>query len=203
MDQKGPGGGMISIKLIYWQIMSFLIMHTEVPASKAIAWLESFGDDEAFYQYSMTMPKHHHTASVGVTQTCWIALAHEKFGLFDGALRFCRLQLEPDLKKAGTPYMKWALTIALACKGRVLTKLNRHTEGLSAFQAAITSSKESYPMIEALAYRELAYCCGDAAVGVPVEIAQAASQAGRDLEVRLKAFDGLTRAEFETLMISP
>jgi hypothetical protein len=74
-------------------------------------------------------------------------------------------------------------------------KLDRHTEALAAFQAAITTSKESYPMMEALTYRELANIVGGGA---------AAIQAAKDLEEKLKEFDGrLTRAEFDTLSIAP
>jgi hypothetical protein len=112
------------------------------------------------------------------------------------------LALEPDLLKAGAPYTKWALTIAWACKGRVLTKLNRHTEGLAAFQAAIVTSKESYPMMEALAYRELANC--NAAADAPASVVAAAAQAQIDLDEKLKEFDGrLSLAEFDMLAIAP
>jgi hypothetical protein len=203
MEQMGAGGGLVSLKRLCWHIKSFLVMHADVPAAKAIAWLESFGDDETFYQVSMTMPHYDHGGFWGANhQTCWIALAHEKVGLYDGALRFCRLALGTDLLKAGVPFIKWAQVIASACKGRVLTKLNRHTEALVAFQAAIITSKESYPMIEALAYRELVNC-GGAAADVPA-LLEAAAQAAKDLEEKLKEFDGrLTRAEFDTLTIAP
>ena len=205
MEHKGPGGGPVSLKRLLWQVKSFLVLHTDVPASKAIAWLEALPDDEGFYQYSMTMPTFDFGAFWGTNhQTCWIALAHEKVGLYDGALRFCRLALEPDLLKAGMPYRKWALTVASACKGRVLTKLNQHTEALAAFQAAITISKESYPMIEALAYRELANCCDVATADAPLMVVEAAAQAAQELEEKLKEFDGrLTSAEFDKLSIAP
>jgi tetratricopeptide (TPR) repeat protein len=202
MEDKGPNPRLCPLKRLCWQIQSFLVMHADVPASKAIAWLEALPDDEGFYQYSMTQPTYDHGALWGGNhQTCWIALAHEKVGLYDGALRFCRLALEPDLLKAGTPYIKWAFTIASACKGRVLTKLNRHIEALDAFQTAITISKESYSMMEALAYRELATYNG---VPVPAAMVAAVAQAGRDMETKLKEFDGrLTRAEFDMLSIAP
>ena len=66
-------------------------------------------------------------------------------------------------------------------------------EALDAFQAAVTVSKGSYSLMEALAYRELAnYAAGgDAAV-----------QAGVDLEAKLKTFEGrLTREEFDAIRI--
>jgi hypothetical protein len=66
---------------------------------------------------------------------------------------------------------------------------------LQAFQAAIAVSKESYNMMQALAYRELANytAAGDAAV-----------EAGKALQLKLDAFDGrLTRAEFDGLRITP
>merc|ERR1719272_1120618 len=143
----------------------------------------------------MTLPTHSFTSFTQMYQPCWIALAHEKFNLFDGALRFVDLQLEPDLLKAGNPVTKWPQVIALACKGRVFAKLNRHDEALIAYQAAIAVSKESYSLMEALAYRELAnyVAGGDTAV-----------QAGLDLKVKLNTFKGqMTRAEFDTLKISP
>ena len=55
MEQLGAGGGVTSLKRLCWQIKSFLIMHTDVPTSKAIAWLKALPDDEGFYQVSMTM----------------------------------------------------------------------------------------------------------------------------------------------------
>ena len=124
---------------------------------------------------------------------CYIALAHEKYSLFDGAIRFADLQLETDMSKAGAPLAKWLHVIALACKGRVLARMNRHDEALVAFQAAIAVSKQSYSLMEAFALRELAnYTAG----GV------AAVQAGKDLEAKLKTFEGrMTREEFDTLRI--
>ena len=200
MEQIGPGAGLISLKRLYWQVKCLLILHTDVPASKAFAWLEALPDDERFIQVSMTMPHYSHTDLLGLTQVCWIALAHEKVGLYDGALRFCRLALEPDLLKAGTPWNKWALTMACACKGRVFSKLNKHTEALAAFQAAIVASKESYSMMEAFAYRELANCDAGSA---PAPMAAAIAQAAVDLEEKLKEFGGrLTRAEFNTVSIA-
>merc|ERR1719272_2883589 len=127
--------------------------------------------------------------------SCWLALAHEKVGLFDGAIRFADLQLEPDMQKAGTPLSQWPQVIALACKGRVFAKLNRHDEALIAFRAAITTSKESYSLMEAFALRELANYTG---------IGEAAVQAGKDLEFKLDTFKGrMTRAEFDGLTIAP
>ena len=86
--------------------------------------------------------------------------------------------------------------IACACKGRVFAKLDRHEEALAAFQAAIAASKESYSLMEAFAYRELANYTdggGDAAV-----------QAAKDLEVKLDTFKGrMTREEFAGLTIAP
>lgn len=85
--------------------------------------------------------------------------------------------------------------LASACKGGVLAKLDQHEEALAAFQAAITASKQSFSMMEAFAYRELAnYTAGgDAAV-----------QAGKDLELKLETFEGrLARAEFDALMLAP
>jgi hypothetical protein len=107
--------------------------------------------------------------------------------------------------KAGVPHTKWALTIASACQGRVMMKLNRHTEALAAFQSAIATGKQSYPMIEALAYRELANCGDEGAVaGIPAVFAEAAAHAVRDLEEKLKEFGSrLSRTEFNTLTIAP
>ena len=203
MDHKGAGGGVLSLKRLCWQIKCFLIMHAAVSSAKAIAWLESLPDDEGFIEVSMTMPTHDHGCLIGVShQTCWLALAHEKVGLNGGALRFCRLALEPDLMKAGVPSNKWARTIALACKGRVLAKLKRHDEALIAFQAAISTSLESYSMMEAFAYRELANV--DVTAGTPATVVEAAAQARHNLEEKLKEFDGrLTHAEFDTLSIAP
>ena len=144
----------------------------------------------------MTLPHEDYGTFMGMYQACWIALAHEKVGLCEGALRFADLQLETDILKAGTPLKKWPQVIAYACKGRVLAKLDRHDEALVAFQAAIAVSKESYSLMEAFALRELANYTdggGDAAV-----------QAGKDLEAKLDTFKGqMTREDFDGLTIAP
>ena len=195
LGQKGPGKGLISLERYVHHVKSFCILHLDVPAAKSVAWLESLPDNETFYAYSVTLPTHDVGALPGFYQTVWIALAHEKFELNEGALRFADLQLEQDLLKAGAPYFIWPQVIALACKGRVLAKLSRHDEALAVFQLAIAASKESYSLMEAFAYRELAnYAAGgDAAV-----------QAGVDLEAKLKTFEGrMTREEFGGLSIGP
>ena len=200
MEQRGPGGGLFPLTRLMWQLKSFMVMHTDVPSSKAIAWLESLPDDDEFYQISMTMPTHDHGGFCNANhQTCWIALAHEHCGLYEGALRFCRLALEPDQLKAGQPHLKWAQTIAAACKGRVLTKLKRHSDALSAFQAAVSTAKLSYPLMEALAYRELAECDTELAPG---PFAAAVEKAQTDLSEKLKEFEGqLSSEEFGMLSI--
>ena len=86
----------------------------------------------------------------GHVHIIWIALAHEKYALHDGALRFADLQLGP-MSKGGMPAQAWTNVMAFACKGRVLAKLGRHEEALVAFQAAITASTKSYRLMEASA----------------------------------------------------
>jgi hypothetical protein len=75
MEQKGVGEGIsvLPIKRIYWQIKSFLIMHTDVPRSKAIAWLQALPDDEDFYQYSMIVPGFDYGALFGTMLGCFCA----------------------------------------------------------------------------------------------------------------------------------
>ena len=143
----------------------------------------------------MTVPNLDVTSLIGANQACWLALAHEKVGMYEGALRFGDLQLETDLLKAGTPNLKWPQVIALACKGRVFAKLNRHDEALIAFQAAIAAAKESYSMMAAFAYRELANYAGGG---------DASIQASKNLETKLATFEGrMTRAEFDRMTIGP
>ena len=196
MERKEPGGGFFSLKRIIWQIKAQCILDLDVPKPQATAWLESLPDNEAFYAYSMTLPHEDYGTFMGMYQACWIALAHEKVGLCEGALRFADLQLETDILKAGTPLKKWPQVIAYACKGRVLAKLDRHDEALVAFQAAIAVSKESYSLMVLLALRELANYTdggGDAAV-----------QAAKDLALKLGTFKGrMTREEFAGLTIAP
>ena len=195
MEQKEPNGSVIATKRIVWQVKAFCVLLLDVPDAKAIAWLQSLPDDEAVYAYSMTFPTHDVGAFWGSHQFCWLALAHEKVGLYEGALRFAGLQFGP-VSKAGYPLAKWAYVVAFACKGRVLAKLDRHDEALSAFQAGIAASKESYSLMEAFALRELANYGGGGGA--------AAVQAGKDLEAKLQTFEGrMTRAEFDGLTIGP
>ena len=194
MEQKGAGGGLFSTKTIVWHTKAMCILHLDVDDSKAIAWLQSLPDNDAYYAYSMTMPALDPLGVCNVHTACYLALAHEKVGLLDGAIRFADLQLEPDVLKAGIPLAKWPQVIALACKGRVFAKLNQHDKALAAFQAAIIVSKQSYSLAEAFALRELANCVG---------IGDAAVRAGKDLEAKLDTFKGrMTRAEFDHLTIA-
>ena len=203
MEHKGQDfAGVGSRKRLLWQIQSFMVMNLDVPPSKAIEWLESLPGNQEFIAFSMTLPTHDvHAFWGGDHQTCWIALAHEKFELYEGALRFCGLALETDLLKAGAPNIRWALTVAWACKGRVLIKLNRYTEALAAFQTGIESSKDSYPMMQALACRELANCNCEVA---PPAFVAAVEQAKRDLDLQLQGFGGrMSKTEFNMLSIAP
>ena len=195
LECKEPGKGLFSLTRGAWQVKAMCILHLDVPEPQAIAWLESLPDNDAYYAYSMTMPHYNHGARIEAYQACWIALAHEKMGLYEGALRFANLEVEIDQLRAGNPSSKWPQVIALACKGRVLAKIARHDEALLAFQAAIAASKESYSMMAAFAYRELANYAdgGDTSV-----------QAGKDLEAKLVTFEGrMTRGEFDRLTIAP
>ena len=195
MERKEPGGGWFSTPRVVWQIKALCILDLVVPEAEAIAWLESLPDNETFCAHSMTMPQYDHGSVFGAYQTCWLALAHEKVGLYTGALRFADLQMETDILKGGTPSRIWPQVVALACKGRVLAKLNRHDEALVAFQAAVAISHESYSMMAAFAYRELANYAGGG---------EAAVQAGKELEAKLKTFEGrMTREEFDRLTIAP
>jgi hypothetical protein len=190
--------------------------------AKAKEWLKSLPDDQTFYEYSMTMPAYDHGALFGSHQTCWIALAHEKYGLHEGALRFADLALEPDMMKAGTPDIRWTLVISFACKGRVLAQLKRHTEALTAFQAAVSVSMDSYRMMAPLALQELGRYVDTrslalleereetdggervAAVEQAAEYALIRAQAEKDLETKLAEFgEWITKDEFAMLTITP
>ena len=202
LEHKGTGGGLVSLKRCSWQVKSLCILNLDVPDADAVAWLESLpADNEEVCAYTLKMPNPDNDPTfvnlfgVYMYQTVWIALAHEKVGLYEGALRFADLHLEPDARKGGTPMSKWDHVVAWACKGRVLAKLGRHDEALVAFQAAIATSKQSYSLMEAFAYRELSNYTdgGDAAV-----------QAGEDLDRKLSSFEGrISRAEFDGMTIRP
>ena len=200
LDHRGPEfGGMTALTRFCWQIKAMFVLNVDtVPEAKSIAWLRSLQTitNDEFYAISVTMPGGwDHGAIFHAYQACWLALAFEKYSLYDGAIRFADLQLEPEISKAGTPLSKWPQVIALACKGRVFAQRKQHVEALAAFQTAIAVSKESYSLMEALAYRELAnYADGG----------EAAVQAGRDLELKLAMFKGqLTKADFDSLKITP
>ena len=192
---KGAGAGTHSLSRYVMHMKSFAILHLDVPKPKAIAWLEALPNNEDFIAMSMTTPLNDHAALFGSYQTCWIALAHEKVGLYEGAIRFANLQLEPDMRKAGLPKRKWPQVIALACKARALAALNQNDEALAAFQGCISTSRESYSMMEVIANRELAnYASGG----------EAAVQAGVDLETKLETFKSqMSQDEFASLTIRP
>jgi hypothetical protein len=195
MEHKGVGGGIQSLRRCLWQIKSFCVLHLNVSKADAIAWLESLPDNAEFIEYGMTMEAHDVGVQHGHYHVVWIALAHEKVGLHEGALRFADLQLEPDVSRGGSPGRNWAKVIALACKGRVLAQMGRGSEAVAAFQAAITVSQQSYRLMEAFAVRELSNYEGGG---------EAAAQASLILEIKLHEFDGrMTREEFNTLKIGP
>ena len=188
-------GGLFGLLRVEWHIKAWFVLHGDMPASKAIAWLESLPDNQEYYKASVNLPTCSYGQIHGAYNPVWIALAHEKVGLDDGAIRFADLQLETDLLKSGAPLCRWPQVFALACKGRVLAKQDRHSEALAEFQAAITTSKESFSLVEAFALRELANYAGGG---------DAAVQAGRALAIKLKTFEGrMTQAEFDGLNIGP
>ena len=195
LGHKGPGGGLFSLDRQVWHIKAMCVLNLEVPEAKSLAWLKSLPDNETINAYSMSLPTSAPGGAPFYYGVVWIALAHEKVGLHDGALRFADLQLEPDVLKGGFPLTKWPRVMALACKGRVFARLHRPDEALVAFRAAITLSKDSYSLMEAFALRELANYVG---------IGEAAVKAGKDLEVKLKMFEGrMTKEEFDGLTIAP
>merc|ERR1711935_941891 len=52
MEHKGVGGGIYSSKRICWQIKVMCILRLDVDKSKAIAWLQSLPDNDAYCAYS-------------------------------------------------------------------------------------------------------------------------------------------------------
>ena len=195
-----PGGGLMHIKRIAWHAKSLCILNMDVPEAKAIAWLESLPDDNAFVELTVGMGVGFDFGMQfnGCYHTVWIALAHEKVGLWDGALRFADLSIHTELFTKSETSQVWPTVMALLCKGRVFAKLGRHADALAAFEAAIIASKESYIMMQAFAYQGLAnYAAVDGSNAT-------AAQAANDLGSKLKEFDGrLTTAEFEQLRVAP
>jgi hypothetical protein len=127
---------------------------------------------------------HDQGAFMNLYQFVWIALAHEKFQLWEGALRFCDLGVETEETKAANPHM-WARCLAYATKGRILTKLNRITEAKAMFTAGLECAKGTYRMFECLILREYIECIGDI-----VDHDRSA-----ELAAKLKQFDGLLSPE--------
>ena len=203
LEQRGGRGVQVSLKRCIWQTKAMCILNLNVPEPTARAWLKSLPDNETVCAYSLTLPAEDgdlfDQGASFMYQACWIALAHEKLGLYEGAIRFADLQLEQDLRKGGAPFCHWPQTIALACKGRVFAKLNQHAEALVAFEAAIVESKHSYSLMAAFALRELANYVADGG-GDTVTVVHA----GKDLQLKLDTFKGrMTTAEFDGLTIAP
>ena len=129
-------------------------------------------------------------------QSVWLALAAEKLGLVEIALRFVEYSVEPEVSKGGT-LSRWPQVLAYCCKGRVLAKRGQHVQADEAFRAGVDASKEStFPLIEALALRELAqHDCN--------EFGQTAAVARKELVEKLGALDCLSAKEFASLRIAP
>ena len=100
-----------------WHIKCTMILccSAEVPKAEAIEFLQSLPDDDGFCAISVTMNTHDHAAILGTHYTFMIALAHEKVGLYEGAVRFADLACGPK-SRGGTPYI-WSQVVALHCKG--------------------------------------------------------------------------------------
>ena len=199
MEQRGPGGGTISLSRCVWQLKAMCILNDDtIPIVDAKAWLETLPTEHrefvlvsATASYLEDDPCDAH-ALYGGHQTFWLALAFEKVGLYQEALRYADWQLELKTTHAAVPESKWIHVTALACKGRVFAKLDRHQEALAAFQAAASVSLESYRMMQAFAYRELAqYEQAPAKVRADANASLAATLAG------FGTF--CTRAEFDSL----
>jgi hypothetical protein len=90
-------------------------------------------------KYALMGGIHDHGAATSYHNYLWLALAHEKVGLHNGALRICDLGLQTELSMGATPHM-WDKSAMHGCTGRVLSKLGRKTEALAAFQAGVRCS---------------------------------------------------------------
>ena len=194
-----PGAkGLMNPKRMVWQLKCVMILCSRdqsfVSDAAAIRFLRTLPEDDAeFFALSLCMGDWDHPSVFGLIEAVWIALACEKVGLDDAAIRFADFQLGP-LKRCGNPNRKYSSVMALHCKGRVLAKLNRPEESLAAFQRAVAVSQASFPMMQAFAYRELERC-----TAAPEAVA---AKARADLDAELRAFQGrLTRAEFDSLYV--
>ena len=192
-DKPGHHGMVSSLRSV-WQIKCMAILCSQdgdmVSDSDAMKFLQSLPEDTEFMAISAVMQTHEHGQLLGILQVYLIALALEKVGLDEDAIRFAEMQVGP-LNRCGSN-RKSSAVYALHCKGRALTKLNRPGEALAAFQTAVTVSQGSFPMVQAFAYRELARC-----TVAPPDVA---AKASADLDAKLREFEGrLTRAEFDSL----
>jgi hypothetical protein len=162
-------------------VASFCILHGDVSDAEAIAWLELLPDNETMIKIVLDnipmMSGHHdHGQYIRFYNYVWLALAHEKVGMYTGALRICELGLETDSTKGATPH-SWDSSALHGCKGRVLSKLGRKTDALAAFHAAVLIAKGSMQMVEAIALRELAdYCCAEGLIEVEAKTRAALSE---------------------------
>ena len=201
IDSKGTSPGLLSTRKVWWYCQCLLILNGGVSDSDAQEFLRLLPDDEEFLEWCLSVEgrdhdgvrRHDHSMMGNIAPNFIFALACEKVGRHDDALRFADLQVAP-VAGGGNPEFKWGAMAARSCKGRVFAKLGRQEEALAAFQAAVDDSKESFPMIQAFAYRELAnYKSAPASV---------VAQANASLEATLDGFEGrLTRAEFGILTL--
>ena len=193
--------GYFSTTRVVYQVKAFCILHGNVPTADAMAWIKSLPSNKQLSKYSVLISNeattHDQGTLVNIYQSCWMALAAEKLGLFEDALRFAEFSVEPDLAKGGT-FSKWTHALAHCSKGRILAKDGKHAEANTAFQAGVDAAKQStLPLIEALALRELAqHDCS--------EFVQTALRAKQEVVAKLDTFQGrLSLEEFAALRFAP
>jgi hypothetical protein len=128
-------------------------------------------------------------------QYLWIAAAHEKVGLFAGALRMIGLALETE-KMPSTHTQLWHIPATYACKGRVLAAMNQPEEAMVAFERGVElcATLNTFRLVEAVALRDLARYCD------VVGNVEKADRVQKQLADSLQQFEGkLTVEQFNQL----
>jgi hypothetical protein len=169
-----------------------MILACNVPDVDAIAYLKTLPDNETMIKRSLRLGTADPGSMLNCYQYLWIALAHEKVGMYDGALRIISLALETDNSRGASP-QGWHKPATYACKGRVLAALGQPTDAMAAFEAGVEMCETvpTFKLVEAAALRDLAGYC------TRVGNTSAAERVQAQLDTKLAAFAcNLTAEQF-------
>jgi hypothetical protein len=131
------GRGLFSLTRIIWKVKALMILHCDVPQEDAVEFLHSLPDSATMVRQSLAHGTHDQGQVVNLYQYLWLALAHEKVGLYEGALRMAELGCAETLVEGMNPNI-WCLYGALFLFGYIFDLKGASESNLSSHTSPLT-----------------------------------------------------------------